>query len=247
MGRSSLPVIADVLTVVALPVAAGILGAALAAYRSPGPRLASALQHLAAGVVFAAVATEILPDLTRAGHRPAVVPGFAVGVLLMLALSAWERRTAAGEGGDGGAALPAAELAAVGIDLLVDGFLIGLGYLAGERQGWLLAAALTLEILFLALTVAGRLRARGTGTATAVAVTSGLCLAVPAGAVLGVSLFAGMASGPGFAAVLAFACAALLYLVTEELLAEAHEATPDDAWLAGAFFAGFLAVLLLAG
>ena len=37
---------------------------------------------------------------------------------------------------------------------------------------------------------------------------------------------------------------ALLYLVTEELLIEAHE-TPDRPWVTAMFFVGFLALLLL--
>ena len=48
-------------------------------------------------------------------------------------------------------------------------------------------------------------------------------------------------------AVLAFTCAALLYLVAEELLVEAHEGreeseTPLET---AVFFAGFLALLIL--
>ncbi|REM92600.1 ZIP family metal transporter, partial [Mycobacterium tuberculosis] len=39
--------------------------------------------------------------------------------------------------------------------------------------------------------------------------------------------------------VLAFAAAALLWLVVEELLVEAHE-TPERPWMAVMFFAGFL-------
>ena len=44
--------------------------------------------------------------------------------------------------------------------------------------------------------------------------------------------------------MLAFALAALLYLVTEELLAEAHE-TPDVPLVTALFFVGFLLFLML--
>jgi len=44
---------------------------------------------------------------------------------------------------------------------------------------------------------------------------------------------------------LSFGLVALLYLVTEELLAEAHE-TPDRPWVTDMFFVGFLALLTLA-
>ena len=43
---------------------------------------------------------------------------------------------------------------------------------------------------------------------------------------------------------LAFGLIALLYLVTEELLVEAHE-TEDRPWVTAMFFIGFLLLLLL--
>lgn len=48
------------------------------------------------------------------------------------------------------------------------------------------------------------------------------------------------------AAVLAFGAAALLYLVTEELLVEAHEAT-ETSVLTAMFFVGFLVIFILEG
>ena len=43
-----------------------IIGALIAGWRTPGEKLVAAMQHLAAGVVFAAAATEILPLVMRA-------------------------------------------------------------------------------------------------------------------------------------------------------------------------------------
>jgi len=43
---------------------------------------------------------------------------------------------------------------------------------------------------------------------------------------------------------LAFSLIALLYLVTEDLLVEAHE-TPDRPWVTAMFFAGFLILLII--
>ncbi|MFX8887369.1 transporter, partial [Acinetobacter baumannii] len=44
-------------------------------------------------------------------------------------------------------------LSAVGIDILVDGLVLGLAFLAGQKAGLLLTIALSVEILFLGLTV----------------------------------------------------------------------------------------------
>lgn len=49
------------------------------------------------------------------------------------------------------------------------------------------------------------------------------------------------------AAVLAGGIAALLFLVTEELISEVHEAVADTPLLTSLFFAGFLALYALEG
>jgi len=66
-----------------------------------------------------------------------------------------------------------------------------------------------------------------------------LNLTVPAGALL----FGGLAGAP-FEAVLAFGVAALLYLVTEELLVKAHE-IPETTPITAAFFVGFVLLLVI--
>ena len=63
------------------------------------------------------------------------------------------------------------------------------------------------------------------------------------GALVGETILRG-ASAHTLAGVLAFGAAALLYLVTEELLVEAHE-TRDTTAATAMFFAGFLLFLLL--
>ncbi|AMR29526.1 hypothetical protein A0257_22135 [Hymenobacter psoromatis] len=60
---------------------------------------------------------------------------------------------------------------------------------------------------------------------------------------LGTTLLSG-ASGGVLEIVLSFGLAALLFLVTQELLTEAHE-EPESPWLTAMFFLGFLVFLLL--
>lgn len=233
-----------ILGFVAFPVLAGMAGGVIAAFRSPSAGLTSAVQHFAAGVVFAAVAGEILPDMSHGAHLPAVVIGFGVGVAGMLALGAWERRAEEALESSPAGAFPAAALVAVGIDLVIDGFLIGVGFLAGEKQGLLLTFALTLEVLFLGLSVAALLGRAGSGTGTIVLATAGLSLLTAVGAAAS-ALIGPNLSPPALVGVLSFGCAALLYLVTEELLVEAHDAAPDSSWRTAMFFVGFLLVILL--
>lgn len=215
-----------------IPAAATILGAAVAAYRRPGPVLISAIQHFAAGVVFAAAAGEILPDLKHAGSAWPVALGGAAGIVVMLLLRRAEERI---EG-------PLGLLVIFGVDILIDGLVLGLGFAAGAKAGLLLTVALTIEVLFLGLTVAAELGEAGTTRARVIGLTAGLVLLLPLGAVLATPV-AGLAAWY-LTAFFAFGLVALLYLVTEELLAEAHE-TPDRPWVAAMFFVGFLLLLLL--
>ena len=67
---------AQAAVLVSFPVAAGAAGAGIAAVKRPGPRVVSGLQHFAAGVVVAALAGELLPDLRHEGNLGWAVAGF---------------------------------------------------------------------------------------------------------------------------------------------------------------------------
>jgi ZIP family zinc transporter len=131
------------------PAAAMAIGGSIAAFRAPTPRLSSYFQHFAAGVVFAALATEILPDVIHQKAPLAAILGFACGTVLMLCIR-WLTETFGKKGGEGAWSMNAA----VGVDLLIDGLLIGIGFVANARTGFLLTIALGLEALFVGLSTA---------------------------------------------------------------------------------------------
>ncbi|WP_232627753.1 ZIP family metal transporter [Methylobacterium sp. Leaf118] len=215
-----------------IPAAAAVIGAAVAVNLRPGPILVSAIQHFAAGVVFAAAAGEILPDLKHAGSPLAMLAGGALGVAAMLLVKTLGKRASG----------PVGLMAVTGIDILVDGLVLGIAFAAGAKAGILLTVALTIEVLFLGLTVANELGAAGTSKRKVVGMTAGLVVLLPLGALLGGPV--ATLSSPIQAAFLSFGLIALLYLVTEELLVEAHE-TEDRPWVTAMFFAGFLLLLML--
>ncbi|WP_256754054.1 ZIP family metal transporter [Mesorhizobium sp. Mes31] len=215
-----------------IPVVAAIVGASVAAYRPPAPVLVSAIQHFAAGVVFAAAAGEILPDLKHGGSLWAIAIGGTVGIVLMLGLKRLEERVGGAVG----------LLALVGVDILIDGLVLGIGFAAGAKVGLLLTIALTIEVLFLGLTVAAEIGESERSRGQIVLLTGALALLLPIGALLALPI-AGL-SAPILAGFFAFGLIALLYLVTEELLVEAHE-IPDQPWVTAMFFVGFLILLIL--
>lgn len=240
-----------------IPAVATLVGAVVAAFRPPGARVRAMLQHFAAGVVFSVVAVELLPDVVRQ-HRPMqVVIGFALGVLVMLAIKALtghgeeavvaatepETRPGGTKPAGGWSVLPFAMLVGVGVDVLVDGFLIGLGFAAGAKEGKLLTIALTVELLSLGLAVSAALSLRGLSRGRAILITGGLAVLIEVGAALGATVLHGLSESM-LEVVLSFGLAALLYLVTEELLVEAHE-VPETPVTTATFFLGFLVFLVL--
>ena len=215
-----------------IPVTAALLGSLFAVARRPSEAFVAAMQHLAAGVAFAAAAAEILPQVMHEASPVATVVGGTIGVTAMLSLKGLEGRVKG----------PVALLGAVGVDILIDGLVRGLAFIAGAKAGMLLTIALTLEVLFLGLTITEGLTKTISSKVKIVAMSFGIALLMPLGALLSapVALFSPVV----VAGFLSFGLMALLYLVTEELLVEAHE-KPDSALISAMFFVGFLGLLVM--
>lgn len=223
-----------------VPTVCMLIGGVTAIVYLPGERLTVASQHFAAGVVFAAVAKELLPQV-GAAHAPlALVIGFTLGIAVMLLAKWFSHRL---EDQQRGGKLALGLVSAVLIDVFIDGMLIGVAFLAGEKGGVLITIALAIEILFLGLSTTATLNQLGANKLYRIAVIMLLALVIPFSAYLGEHVFAhaspGMMNG-----ILAFGVAALLYLVTEELLVEAHK-TEEKIWMPLFFFIGFLLILML--
>lgn len=224
------------------PAVAVVAGGTFAAFRPPSLKMQSLLQHLAAGVVFAAAANEVLPEIIHAQTTPIdVIVGFAVGVASMLLLRHFTET--AGPPDPKKAEQPLRLMAATALDLFVDGVLVGVGFAAGAHTGVLLTIALTIEILFLGLATAAALTEAKATRARVIGTTGSFVIPIVAGGLLGATLLGGL-SGDALAVVLSFGAAALLYLVTEELLVEAHQ-VPETPWATGSFFLGFVLLFVI--
>lgn len=220
-----------------IPALVALGGGVLASVWKPTHQTRSLIQHFAAGVVLAALAVELLPEIGRE-HAPGLVlaGAFALGSLFMYGLKLWTLRLehqAAQSGETNG--LSTGLLLATFIDVAVDGFIIGAGFAAGGETGTILALGLSVELLFLGLA----LTSEATAGWRIIVISGALGGTVLGCALIGNLLLAG-ASHAVIGGALAFSAAALLYLVTEELLIEAHtvEEKPVSTLV---LFGGFLA------
>lgn len=219
----------DILAYTLIPCLAVVVGGVAALVRAPGERMVSAFQHFAAGVVFAAVAVELLPELNALDSPIAMIVGFVLGIAVMLVCKALFENA--------GIIVPMA------VDLFIDGLLVAVGFAAGALGGIVLLIGLTLETLSLGLSTSPALVRRGMSRRRAILVLGATGLTILLGAAAGGAIVGG--SGILLAGVLGFGVAALLYLVTEELLTEAHKVA-DTPIVTATFFAGFLVPMVIA-
>ena len=247
------PLLQTTLTYALVPVVFTIIGAATGVFLPALRKLRSHVLHLAAGVVFAVVAVNLLPEIQRRALVTDVVLGFVLGIATMLVIDKVLDRlrddvTAPEAGAEKVSTTPSGKielslLAAVAIDFLLDGLLLGVGFAAGAKIGILLALAEAAEQLSVGLALAGELTNAGVARSRVIFIVSGLGSLVFVTAVLGATVLSGLTGG-AMEVVLSFGLAALLYLVTQELLREAFE-EKETATSTVMFFAGFLVFLVI--
>lgn len=225
---------------VVVPSLASLVGGLYVVVWRVGRRSRAGIQLFTGGVIFAAVAVELLPQLSD--QRPLVVAlGFAAGTGVMLTVKVATERFEARD-------LRAGEsvfglVVALSTDTFIDGMLLGVAFASGAERGVVLALALALEAVFLNMSATSAAEASGAGNRRITAIALGLAVLLALSAAAGVVVFSRLPSGP-FHALVAFGVAALLYSVVEELVVEAHE-EGEPPLVAAMFFLGFLVVLLL--
>jgi len=247
-----------------LPAAITLLSALSALFITISKNVESSLGHFAGGVVLSACANELLPKLS--GDDVGIMPlcgGFMGGMLLMMAVRKFfpeddddDDDDAKKEGYQGlpsppdtsTGAIPWGTLVPMFIDFVLDGMLIGLSYAAsgggGGDSGFIIVVSLSVEKITLGSSTTFAMKKKGVSSAKALFVVTMLAASLFVGAAFGATVVASLAGTPAFFAAIAFGVASLLWLVTEELLAEAHE-TQDKALTPVYFFAGFLIPMIL--
>ncbi len=165
------------------------------------------------------------------------VAGVITGVATMFVMRWLAERLEARDTGN--ALIPLGFLAAVSMDCVIDGVVIGTGFAIGARKRVLVSAALALEMFILGLATEIAMRSGGARPTTVVATCVGLAAVLVASALIGFTLLVGAPAV--LATLLAFGSAALLYFVTEELLVRAHD-LGGTRLVTSLFFLGFVAV-----
>ena len=229
----------DVLLYASCAAVAGAVGGVIGAFWAPGVKTRSAIQHFAAGLVIAAVASDVIPETERLARPIAVIVGFAAGGVTMIGLKWFVVKFERREKSRG--KIPIGLATAAAVDTLIDGAIISAGFAARENLGILLAGVLAAELFFLNLSVSTEFHKSKKKFWQGLAITSGIALLLIVGATFGVLVLRN-ASAPTIAVFLAFGAAALIYLVAEELLVEAIEAE-HSLFSTALLFAGFLCVL----
>lgn len=243
------PLFQQIITYALLPTVALTGGGLLALVIRFGAQARSATLHFAAGVVFSVVAVEILPDVVRLHNPWLTMLGFSGGIALMLLIrqlseSSPDEMTASPVTDPAPVAvLPVAFLLAIGVDLFIDGLLLGIGFAAGAKEGILLSIALGVEVLSLGLATATSLTDDGVTRSKIIRLLLSMSGVFFGSTLIGATLLHNLPE-TGLDIVLSFGLAALLFLVTEELLVEAHEGK-EKPWLTAMFFVGFLLFLVL--
>ena len=225
-----------------LPAISMALGGLLGSRIRPGKRFRAVVAHLVGGLVLGIAATDLMPAASNSGHPVALAIGFCLGFSLLLVINAVLEEPH--DSPEHGRPRPMLLLMLPFlVDSLIDGLVVGISSEAAEQQ-WVIPVAVALE-MGLATLGLGTLLGRGAGRWRSA--LSGKLMAVTylIGLSTSLSITSGL-QGPALTGTLAFGTAALIYLVVEEVMKEAHARGEDDSGLVNvAFFIGLLCIWLL--
>ena len=219
-----------------------VLGGLLGSRLRPGKRFRAVVAHLVGGLVLGIAAADLMPAASDSGHPLALAIGFCLGFSLLLVINVVLEDP--DDNSEQSRPRPVLLLMLPFlIDSLIDGLVVGISSKAAEQQ-WVIPVAVALEMGLATLGLgtllgrgAGRWRSRVSGALMAVTYVIGLSVSL---------VITNGLQGPALTGTLAFGTAALIYLVVEEVMKEAHARGEDDSGVVNvAFFIGLLCIWLL--
>ena len=225
-----------------LPAISMAFGGLLGSRIRPGKRFRAVVAHLVGGLVLGIAAADLMPAASNSGHPVALAIGFCLGFSLLLVINAVLEEPH--DSPEHGRPRPMLLLMLPFlVDSLIDGLVVGISSEAAEQQ-WVIPVAVALE-MGLATLGLGTLLGRGAGRWRSTLSGALMVVTYLIGLSTSLSITSGL-QGPALTGTLAFGTAALIYLVVEEVMKEAHARGEDDSGLVNvAFFIGLLCIWLL--
>jgi len=217
---------------------AGAVAGIIPIFWPPNEVIRARIEHFAAGVLLAVIAFSVSFEIRQLNHAQAAIGGLAAGAAIMVGMKTDLRRFETPEDDPS----PNGFIIAAAINTFVDGLLIGAAFVVEPELAVLVLIGLGIELFVLNMSVSSELLALKMKHWKVSAIASFIAGALALGAVAG--LLTMQDAGPAVqSAALAFALAALLYIVAEELLLRGND-VENSPMTTSAFFGGFI---LLAG
>ena len=214
-----------------------VTGAIIGSIIKPSKQSLAIMRNLAAGLVLAAVSTEITPqiaDVETWKNRLAILAGIAIGLGMMIILRTIYSKH------DG---VSTETITSIAIDFYIDSLLIGIALASISGSASIITAlALGTEMFILSMGTISTMHDANASIGSISLVTTIFVLSSISGLSSGIFLARWLKNTPIFYALLAFGVAALIWLITEDLL---HKSKYLDTRLgATALFVGFSIVLI---
>ncbi|MGJ0533354.1 ZIP family metal transporter [Methylocystis sp.] len=231
-----------VLLLALLPTLGNFVGGVVAELVETSPRMLSRALHVAAGVVSAVVAVELMPTALSGGASiwAIVLALLAGGGFYMLLVMSVDRLV----GGDRADA--SMVYAAVGVDLFADGLMIGVGSVVSFSLALILAVGQSLADFPEGFAAIANLRSNGVRRFWRLTLAGSFIVFCLLGATIGYWLLRGQSEALKLSA-LAFTAGILQIAAVEDLMKEAHEAAEDTRWSSIFFIGGFALFTALTG
>lgn len=237
--------LAVILGLALLPAVGNFLGGLLAEVTRPSPKAVSLALHAAVGLIFAIIATELLPGASQVLSGWLVGTAFIAGGLLYVAADSLASRLSSG-GGAGGKRMWLI-YAAVMVDLASDGIVIGSGGAVAVGLAVKLALGQVLADLPEGYATASALQANDVPRRKRIWMMASFAIPVLATAAFTHLVLKDASEAWKFGALAAIA-GLLALAAMEDMLGEAHENSKDAKPASLAFVGGFaLFVFVSAG
>lgn len=192
-----------------------LLGSVIGGFLKPSVETMVILRNAAAGLVLAAVSTELIPEIADVDgykHRIAVMAGLVIGLGMMLLL-----RTFFSQKNEDKMSIEV--VTSIAIDFFIDAMLIGIALGTGSgTSSFIMAVSLGVEMFILSMTTISQMHAAKSSIGYMIMVSGIFVVASVVGLVGGMFLAQRLKGAAGFYGLLSFGVAALVWLVTEDLL-----------------------------